>query len=381
MDNAAVKVLLIEDDEDDYLITRDLLSEIAQPTIDLEWVNSAARGREAIRDGRYKLILLDYRLGEQTGLEILRDAVAAGCTTPIILLTGQGDHEVDVEAMKAGAADYLIKGKIDAALLERAMRYAIERSQTLAMREKQLAAEASNRARSEFLAIISHELRSPLAVVLGCIDLLFDAELPPDQRELLEPIRRSGNHLKSLVKDILEFSKLEAGKLAIEHVPCSPRALVAEVVAMVQANAAEAGVDVAVGAAEELPETIQTDPTRLRQILLNLVGNAIKFAGRGAVRLSMSMACADDCEAARICFEVQDTGVGLTEEQIGRLFEPFSQVDGSATRRLRGTGLGLTISQRLARLLGGDISVKSEPGAGSTFTLTIATELLHHAAA
>ena len=150
---------------------------------------------------------------------------------------------------------------------------------------------------------------------------------------------------------------------------------------MVQANAAEAGVDVAVGAAEELPETIETDPTRLRQILLNLVGNAIKFAGRGPVRLSMSMACADDCEAARMCFEVQDTGVGLTEEQIGRLFEPFSQVDGSATRRLRGTGLGLTISQRLARLLGGDISVKSEPGAGSTFTLTIATELLHHAAA
>jgi signal transduction histidine kinase len=171
-----------------------------------------------------------------TGLDVLREVVADGCKTPIILLTGQGDHDVDVDSMKAGAADYLIKGKIDAALLERAMRYAIERAQTLQLREKQLAAEAFNRARGEFLAIVSHELRSPLNVVIGYIDLLFDTERPEGQRDLLEAIQRSGNHLRVLVNDIMDFSKMEAGKLTVEHVECSPRDVMKEVVSMVQSE-------------------------------------------------------------------------------------------------------------------------------------------------
>src|SRR2546422_471226 len=157
MDDRTLKVLLIEDDEDDYLLTRDVLTEIGDKTIDLKWVSRCEDAADAIHRRTNDVILLDYRLGERTGLDILRQAVAEGCKTPIIVLTGQGDHEVDVEAMKAGAADYLIKGKIDAGLLERAMRYAIERAQTLELSKKQLAAEASNRARSEFLAIVSHE--------------------------------------------------------------------------------------------------------------------------------------------------------------------------------------------------------------------------------
>jgi two-component system sensor histidine kinase/response regulator len=367
-----IKVLLIEDDEDDYLITRDVLSEIAQTTVDLEWVSRCEDALPAIQRGTNDVVLLDYRLGECTGLDILREAMARGCKTPVILLTGQGDREVDVEAMKAGAADYLIKGRIDAALIERSMRYAMERSQAAELRERQLAAEASIRARNEFLAIVTHELRSPLSVILGYADMLLDGDPPPEQRELLEPIRRSSCHLRALVNDILDFSKIEAHKLKVEHVPCSPGEVIHEVASMMEANAAEAGVEIATAKSADVAETIYTDPTRLRQILLNLVGNAIKFTKRGTVSLTARMAEPTESGTRPVCFDVRDSGIGLSDEEVRRLFEPFVQAGDSTARRFGGTGLGLAISKRLAGLLGGDIKVESQPSAGSTFTLTIA---------
>ena len=366
----SVKVLLVEDDEDDYLITRELLTEIGETTVDVEWVKNCQDAPEAIRRGRSDIVLLDYRLGERTGLELLREAVAEGCKTPIILLTGQGDHDVDVQEMKAGAADYLIKGKIDAGILERAIRYAIERAQTLELREEQMAAEASNRARSEFLAIVSHELRSPLSVVLGFVDVLSDMDVLEHQREVLAAIRRSGNHLRALVNDMLDFAKIEAGKLTVDRRKCSPREVMREVVSMLQPKE---GVELAITELNDVPDTIHTDPTRLRQILLNLVGNAVKFTSRGGIELRAHAAKPCDLEAPCICFEVRDTGIGLSETQLVDLFEPFSQAKAGSPGGWAGTGLGLTISKRLAQLLGGDITVESEPGVGSTFTLTIAT--------
>jgi signal transduction histidine kinase len=372
VNDRSVKVLLVEDDEDDYLITRDLLAEIGETAIALDWVSKCEDAREAIRREQNDVILLDYRLGERTGLELLREAVAEGCKTPIILLTGQGDHEVDVQAMKAGAADYLIKGKIDAGLLERAIRYAIERAQTLELRQEQLAAEASNRARSEFLAIVSHELRSPLSVVLGFVDILSDMDVLEHQREVLAAIRRSGNHLRALVNDMLDFAKIEAGKLTVCRGDCSPREIMKEVVSMLQPKE---GVELAMTDVDDVPDAIHTDPTRLRQILLNLVGNAIKFTSRGGIELGARAVRTCELETPQICFEVRDTGIGLSEKQLAELFEPFSQGKAGSSGGWAGTGLGLTISKRLAQLLGGDITVKSQPGVGSTFTLTIATRL------
>jgi len=374
MDETAFKVLLVEDDEDDYLITRDLLSEMTPMTVELDWVSRGEDALPAIRSNRYAVVLLDYRLGERTGIDVLREAVAAGCKTPIILLTGQADHEVDVEAMKTGAADYLIKGRIDAALLERSMRYAIERSHALELRERQLAADALNRARNEFLAIVTHELRSPLSVILGYVELFFETEPPVEQRELLEPIRRSARHLRALVSDILDFSKIDAHRLTIEHVACSPAELVKEVASMMEANAAEAGVAIAAETAGDVADTIYTDPTRLRQILLNLVGNAIKFTRNGRVSVTARMADVANGANRPLAFDVRDNGIGLSAEEVARLFEPFVQARDTTTRRFGGTGLGLTISKRLAGLLGGDITVESRPSAGSTFTLTIGAD-------
>jgi len=233
--------------------------------------------------------------------------------------------------------------------------------------EARRAAQEASRLKSEFLAHTSHEIRTPMTALVGYTELLGDPDLSPAERaEGLATIRRNGEHLMTIVNDILDLSKIESGRMTIERMACSPFALVAEVAAVLRPRAAHDGLDVEVGYRSPLPETIETDPTRLRQILLNLVGNAIKFTPRGSVRLEVG-----PVEDTRLCFEVIDTGIGLDAEQQARLFTAFSQADASTTRRFGGTGLGLAISKRLAGMLGGDLRVRSLPGEGSTFTLTI----------
>ena len=233
--------------------------------------------------------------------------------------------------------------------------------------EARRAAQEASRLKSEFLAHTSHEIRTPMTALVGYTELLGDPDLSPAERaEGLATIRRNGEHLMTIVNDILDLSKIESGRMTIERMACSPFALVAEVAAVVRPRAARDGLAFAVEYRSPLPETIETDPTRLRQILLNLVGNAIKFTPRGSVRLEVG-----PVEDTRLCFEVIDTGIGLDAEQQARLFTAFSQADASTTRRFGGTGLGLAISKRLAGMLGGDLRVRSLPGEGSTFTLTI----------
>jgi len=233
--------------------------------------------------------------------------------------------------------------------------------------EARRAAQEASRLKSEFLAHTSHEIRTPMTALVGYTELLGDPDLSPAERaEGLATVRRNGEHLMTIVNDILDLSKIESGRMTIERMACSPFALVAEVAAVLRPRAAHDGLDVEVGYRSPLPETIETDPTRLRQILLNLVGNAIKFTPRGSVRLEVG-----PVEDTRLCFEVIDTGIGLDAEQQARLFTAFAQADASTTRRFGGTGLGLAISKRLAGMLGGDLQVRSVPGEGSTFTLTI----------
>ncbi|HTD26709.1 MAG TPA: CHASE3 domain-containing protein, partial [Candidatus Elarobacter sp.] len=221
--------------------------------------------------------------------------------------------------------------------------------------EARRAAQEASRLKSEFLAHTSHEIRTPMTALVGYTELLGDPDLSPAERaEGLATVRRNGEHLMTIVNDILDLSKIESGRMTIERMACSPFALVAEVAAVLRPRAAHDGLDVEVGYRSPLPETIETDPTRLRQILLNLVGNAIKFTPRGSVRLEVG-----PVEDTRLCFEVIDTGIGLDAEQQARLFTAFSQADASTTRRFGGTGLGLAISKRLAGMLGGDLRVRS----------------------
>ncbi|TMB04747.1 MAG: response regulator, partial [Deltaproteobacteria bacterium] len=237
--------------------------------------------------------------------------------------------------------------------------------------EARRAAQEASRLKSEFLATMSHEIRTPMTALVGYTEMLGDADLSPAERaECLATVRRNGEHLMAIVNDILDLSKIESGRMTIERIACSPFALVAEVAAVVRPRAARDGLTFAVEYRSPLPETIETDPTRLRQILLNLVGNAIKFTPRGSVRLGVAL-LEDTGPPRRLRFEVIDTGIGLDAQQQARLFTAFAQADASTTRRFGGTGLGLAISKRLAGMLGGDLQVRSVPGEGSTFTLTI----------
>jgi len=230
-------------------------------------------------------------------------------------------------------------------------------------------ADAANRAKTEFLASMSHEIRTPLAAILGYAELAADDGIGDEERrEMLATILRNGKHLLDIVNDILDLSKIEAGALDVERVPCSPARIVDEVVALLRVRAADKGIGLHVAQDAEIPEAVLSDPLRLRQILMNLVANAVKFTEEGSVTVRLGM-----CDG-RLRFEVEDTGIGMDPSTLSRLFQPFTQADSSTSRRYGGTGLGLALTRRLANLLGAEIAVRSELGRGSTFTVSLPAE-------
>ena len=236
-------------------------------------------------------------------------------------------------------------------------------------------AEAASRAKSAFLANMSHEIRTPIGAMLGFAELLESGEISGEEgQRALARIRQNGEHLISIVNGILDLSKIEADRMTIEWMDCSPVAVAREVTEMLASKAEAKGVGLESVFATPMPASVRSDPTRLRQILMNLLTNAIKFTQTGSVRVVVSSAPPPGGGGeARLTFDVIDTGVGMTRPQVSRLFTPFMQADDSMTRRFGGTGLGLTISRRLARMLGGDVEVvRTAPGKGTLMRATIA---------
>ncbi|XAL99101.1 CHASE domain-containing protein [Phycisphaeraceae bacterium D3-23] len=260
---------------------------------------------------------------------------------------------------------------IQGSAASRAQRIAV--GMTSDLRRFANAANAATLAKSEFIANMSHEIRTPMTSILGYADLLrSDPEAHASQSKRLEyidTIKRSGTHLLTILNDILDISKIEAGKLNIEKIETQPTAIVHEVVSLMAVKASASGLTIDAHHMTQVPETILSDPFRLRQILVNLVGNAIKFTHEGAIRIELAF----DVQQGRLSCSVIDTGIGMNDEQLGRLFQSFEQADTSTTRQYGGSGLGLMISARLAQILGGGITVESQLGEGSTFTVTVPT--------
>ncbi len=319
------------------------------------------------------LVVLRRWRAELLDRQRLADEIAAANGMLVARTEALEQQTADAERQRAVAQEATARSEVAlsesrayAAKLEAARAETLEVMQDLARARDR--AEAASEAKSEFLANMSHEIRTPMAAIIGFTDVLVDAGVDgPARDDAARTIRRNGEHLLSIINDILDISKLEAGRMTIESVPVAPGPLLAEVMDLMRVRADAKGLELVARLDGPVPAAVTTDPTRLRQVLVNLVGNAIKFTEHGSVTITV----AEDRDAGSLSFAIADTGIGMTPEQLRAIFDAFSQADESTTRRFGGTGLGLAISRRLARLLGGDIEVRSVPGEGSTFTVRV----------
>ncbi|QYF96026.1 response regulator [Massilia sp. PAMC28688] len=299
-------------------------------------------------------------LAWRTGLMISSERRVTQIDPPVDLV-------VNRIVITSGGESYLLGFSIDVSE-QRAARDAMQRAVE--------SAQAASRAKSEFLANMSHEIRTPMNGILGMTELVLESDLQPEQRDDIGLVKASADALLTIVNDILDFSKIEAGKLDLEEVPFDLRKLVRETVRSMALRAQQKGLLLECRVDPAIARTMKGDPGRLRQVLINLLGNAIKFTQQGSVTLAVAMD-AEQGEQCMVSFAVSDTGIGIPADKQGMIFEAFSQVDGSTTRQFGGTGLGLTICRRLVILMQGDISVSSTPGKGSTFRFVVP---LRHAA-
>ncbi len=393
MTDRPLRVLLVEDDEEDYILTRELLGDAGRDAFEVDWASSYDGGLAEIDLGRHDVYLLDYYLGLHTGLDLLKEATFRGCSAPLILLTGQGDHDADVEAMRAGASDYLSKGRMDAVSLERSIRYAVERKRSeerlrkvqaeLEDRVRERTAElalanqvlqAANNAKDQFLAVLSHELRTPLTpVLIGVTELLDDAATPASIRPFLEMARRNVELEARLIDDLLDVTRISQGKLRLNREVVDAHALIRQAIEICRGEITASGVDLDVELDAE-DHFVDGDPARIQQVAWNLIKNAAKFTPKGGRIEVRSRSAREGDGAARLALTVADTGVGIDPEALLRIFNAFEQGGSAITREFGGLGLGLAISRSLAEAHGGTLAAASPgKGRGATFRLEVPT--------
>lgn len=362
-----IRVLLIDDDEEDALLTGDLLRDVQQPRYAMDWVDSFDEGLARMEAHSHDIYLIDYRLGiaGQTGLDLLKRIAERQLEIPIILLTGLEDREIDIQAEAAGASDYLVKGQIDTVMLDRAIRYTLSRHRML------MRLRAHEKERDLFVAMLTHDLRTPLNAEHRIFELLKSEAFGPvstEMAEVIEEVMASNRYMRHMVSNLLTAYQLQnqGGQVPLTREPTDLNALVEEVatgeLAILSRDKRQS---LKLSLSPGLP-VIAVDPVELRRVFYNLVQNAITYTPAGGeIELITRQNSRQDAIEVQVC----DTGQGMDEETLSRLFQPFQ----SQARKYRqiGTGLGLYLSRQIVEAHGGKLSVSSVVGQGSCFSLSL----------
>lgn len=338
-------------------------------------IATASTGEGALKKVKanpFDLILMDILMPEMDGFQVNRALKKNKSTKgiPVIFITAKHDEESIIKGFEEGAMDYVTKPFKDAELKARIRNHLHLKRYKENLEQAKEEAEKSSKVKSEFLANMSHEIRTPISGILGVVDLLKSSSLTHQQKDYVNIIESSTDLLLTIINDILDLSKIEAGKMTLEQIPFDIRKNLEDVLALFKTKVKEKNLYMNLEVDDEVPKVLIGDPVRIKQIYMNLISNAIKFTDSGGITVRLKVKNADDSKV-QLMSEVIDTGIGIDKDSRERLFKAFSQADLSTTRKHGGTGLGLAISQNLTIMMNGYIGVDSEPGKGSDFYFTL----------